>query len=74
MINPFKKTVNNANKTKKVYGDEHETSKTETRKCKNCGAVRPADSNLTTCDYCGYKFMNIDEEIKVKNRVDNDNK
>ena len=70
MANPFKKTTNNANKTKKIYGTERETSETKTRKCEGCGAARPADTNLTTCDYCGFKFMDIEGEI----RLDNDDK
>lgn len=67
MANPFKKTTNNANKSKKIYGTERKNSETKTRKCKGCGAARPADSNLTTCDYCGFKFMDIDEKIMVNN-------
>jgi len=67
MANPFKKTTNNANKSKKIYGSERENSETETKKCKGCGAARPADTNLTTCDYCGYKFMDIDGEVTVDN-------
>jgi len=65
MANPFKKTVNNANKSKKVWGNERETSETKTLKCEGCGAARPKDTNLTTCDYCGFKFMHINSEIKV---------
>lgn len=28
----------------------------ETKKCPNCSAARPADTDLQYCDYCGYKF------------------
>ncbi len=28
----------------------------ETKKCKSCGAARPADTNLKYCDYCGEQF------------------
>jgi hypothetical protein len=28
----------------------------ETKKCKNCGAARPAETNLQYCDYCGHQF------------------
>lgn len=28
----------------------------ETITCGSCGAARPAETNLQTCDYCGYKF------------------
>jgi len=69
MGNPFKKITKNANETQIVYGNENENSSSKTRKCEGCGAARPADTNLTTCDYCGFKFMTIDSEIRV-----NDNK
>jgi len=65
MANPFKKTTNNANISKNIYGTERETSETKTRKCPNCGAARPADTNLTTCDYCGFQFMDIKDEIRI---------
>lgn len=65
MANPFKKITDNANKTQKVYGEKRNTSETKTRKCEGCGAARPKDTNLTTCDYCGFKFMTIDNEIKT---------
>ncbi|HHC78347.1 MAG TPA: hypothetical protein ENK46_00585 [Flavobacteriia bacterium] len=64
MSNPFKKIVNNANETQKKW-ERNETSGTDTRKCENCGAARPKDTNLTTCDYCGFEFMSIDNEIKT---------
>lgn len=66
MGNPFKKITNNANESKKIWGTERENSGNETRKCEGCGAARPKDTNLTTCDYCGFKFMTIDEEVKLK--------
>ena len=66
MSNPFKKTVKNANETKKKWGEARENSKTFTRKCEGCGAARPKDTNLTTCDYCGFKFMTIENEIKTE--------
>ncbi len=64
MANPFKKTLNNAKKTEKKW-ERNEVSKTKTLTCPNCGAARPKDTNLTTCDYCGYKFMQIKEKIKT---------
>lgn len=68
MSNPFKKTINNANKSKKVYSNKRETSEIKTRKCEGCSAARPAETNLTTCDYCGFKFMDIEEEVKIDNK------
>ncbi|MDF4202575.1 hypothetical protein PXD56_06405 [Maribacter sp. SA7] len=64
MSNPFKKIVKNANETHKDWGT-NSNSKTSSRKCENCGAARPKDTNLTTCDYCDFKFMNIHNEIKT---------
>ncbi len=68
MANPFKKTINNANKTKKVYGTERESSETKTRKCESCGAARPTSTNLIVCDYCGFRFMDIEGEITVEKK------
>lgn len=28
----------------------------ETKTCSNCGAARPADTNLQFCDYCNNPF------------------
>ena len=64
MSNPFKKTIQNANNSQKKW-DRNETSETNSRKCEGCGAARPKDTNLTTCDYCGFKFMTINTEIKT---------
>lgn len=66
MANPFKKTTKNANDTQKKWDDERAESKSDTRRCENCGAARPSDTNLTTCDYCGFKFMELSEIIKIK--------
>jgi len=65
MSNPFKKITANANETQKTYGTENKDSGVDSKKCKNCGAARPSDTNLTTCDYCGYRFMAYEGEIKV---------
>ncbi len=64
MSNPFKKIVNNANNTKKHW-ERIERSEANTIRCSNCGAARPQDTNLTTCDYCGYRFMSIENVIKT---------
>ncbi|HHH49633.1 MAG TPA: hypothetical protein ENK52_01495 [Saprospiraceae bacterium] len=68
MANPFKKTIKNANESKKIYGDERKNAETKTRKCEGCGAARPVDTNLTTCDYCGFRFMDFDGEIKIDDK------
>ena len=64
MSNPFKKTIKNANESQKKW-ERNESSKASTRLCEGCGAARPKETNLTTCDYCGFKFMTIDNEIKT---------
>ncbi len=65
MGNPFKKITNTSNKHKKEVETVRESAGAETRKCEGCGAARPKDTNLTTCDYCGFRFMTIDNEIKT---------
>lgn len=68
MSNPFKKIVQNTKESEKHYSKGAKTtSEIKTRVCKNCKAPRPADTNLTTCDYCGFKFMDIDVVIKSNN-------
>ncbi len=64
MANPFKKIAENASGSQKEW-ERNEHASTHTRKCEGCGAARPKDTNLTTCDYCGFKFMTIDAEIKT---------
>ncbi len=66
MLNPFKKIRENAESTKKKW-EHREVSELTSKKCINCGATRPKDTNLITCDYCGFKFMDIDTEIKADN-------
>lgn len=66
MANPFKKIIKNTEESSQAYKrGSKTTSEIKTRMCENCKAPRPADTNLTTCDYCGFKFMNIDQEIKT---------
>jgi len=64
MGNPFKKIIKNATATQREW-ERKETSETTSRTCENCGAARPKDTNLTSCDYCDFKFMDIDDEIKT---------
>jgi len=66
MSNPFKKIIKNSGDTQKKW-ERRETLDILTKKCPDCGAARPKDTNLTTCDYCGYKFMKINEKIKPDN-------
>jgi len=64
MSNPFKKIAKNATESQ-PDNTTNEASKVASRKCGGCGAARPGDTNLTTCDYCGFRFMTIENEIKT---------
>ena len=44
----------NALSSTKKYDDSN--SGIETKKCKNCGAARPAETDLKYCDYCSNEF------------------
>lgn len=69
MANPFKKISKNAEDTKSERDSESlkRISGVESRTCEQCGAPRPKDTNLTTCGYCGYKFMTVYTDIKSDN-------
>jgi len=69
MSNPFKKIAKNAesNKSEKQWKGAKNSSNVESRTCEQCGAPRVKNTNLTTCDYCGFKFMDIDSTIKSDN-------
>ena len=62
--NPFSKYTKIAKETKKDWQEHKEDSNNYTRKCENCGAARPKDTNLIKCDYCGFIFMEINIQIK----------
>lgn len=65
MPNPFKKIIKNTQESEPSYKQGAKiTSEVKTRVCENCKAPRPVNTNLTTCDYCGFKFMDIDIKIK----------
>lgn len=66
MSNPFKKIASNAEvtKNKNLNKDFKTSSNVNSRTCEQCGAPRPKDTNLVECDYCGFKFMNINVTIK----------
>lgn len=68
MPNPFKKIVNNTVASEQAYKKGAKTtSKITTRVCASCAAPRPANTNLTSCDYCGFVFMDIEAEISADN-------
>jgi len=64
--NPFSRYKKNAKDTQKKWGEHKQKSNSYNQTCKQCGAARPKDSNLIICDYCGYKFMDIDGQIHIK--------
>lgn len=64
MSNPFKKIIKRANETQKRFESDNKEANVATTACSSCGAPRPKRTNLTTCSYCGFKFMTIDAEIK----------
>ncbi len=68
MSNPFKKIIKNTESSNPIYKKgRRDNSEVKTNTCPNCKAPRPVETNLTTCDYCGFKFMDIDNEIKADN-------
>lgn len=69
MSNPFAKIVQNTTDSEKFDAQKkpNTTSEVKTRVCANCKAPRPTNTNLTTCDYCGFAFMDIHAEIKSDN-------
>ncbi|MBS9766173.1 MAG: hypothetical protein KGV44_01380 [Flavobacteriaceae bacterium] len=68
MPNPFKKIIKNTESSNPTYKKGRKNhSEVKTNICPNCKAPRPVDTNLTTCDYCGFQFMNIDVKIKPDN-------
>lgn len=66
MSNPFKKIADNSktSKNKSQFKDSKTSSEVSSNTCGQCGAPRPKNTNLTTCDYCGFRFMDIDTIVK----------
>lgn len=64
--NPFKKIIKKSNETQKKWATDNQKAEVNTRTCEGCGAPRPKTTNLTTCAYCGFKFMTVDATIKSK--------
>lgn len=59
MLNPFKKITANSENTKSSLYSSGAKSVVAfyTLACTSCGAPRPKNSNLATCDYCKSPFM-----------------
>lgn len=62
--NPFKKIIDKSNDTQKKWEAANKDGAVVTKACTSCGAPRPKKTDLTTCAFCGFKFMTIDIEIK----------
>jgi len=69
MSNPFKKIAKNAESTKSEtqWKGSKKNATVKSTTCQQCGAPRPKNTDLTTCDYCKFKFMDIDVVIKSDN-------
>lgn len=63
MSNPFKKLVKTVNATQKEY-EKREQSESQARQCEGCGAARPDTIQLSVCEYCGFRFMDVDVKLK----------
>lgn len=59
MSNPFRKLANKVNETQKQY-EKRKESESKARECENCGAARPEAVQLSVCEYCGFRFMDVD--------------
>ncbi|PST83667.1 hypothetical protein C7T94_14130 [Pedobacter yulinensis] len=62
--NPFRKIADNAKKTSKKWVNIKAESTLDTVVCPRCGAPRPVNTNVSSCDYCHYKFMNVEVLVK----------
>lgn len=66
MRNPFKKIAENSIETSKKWENIKVESTLNTIACPRCGAPRPVNTNVGTCDYCHYKFMNVKVMVSRK--------
>jgi hypothetical protein len=64
MGNPFKKLANNAKETAKAWAGDKKEPGITSEKCPQCGAPRPANTNIANCSFCGFQFMTVDIIIK----------
>ena len=65
MSNPFKKISKNAEESTNTeyYYEVTKGSKVSSKQCDSCGAPRPKNTDLTSCDYCKTPFMSITKKI-----------
>jgi hypothetical protein len=50
----LKNILGNAVQTTIQY--EQQSAASDAKKCSQCNAARPADTDLKVCDYCGHQF------------------
>lgn len=67
MSNPFKKIADNSKQTAKKWDNLKTQSAVNTVTCPHCGAPRPVNTNIGTCAYCGFKFMELEVKINHNN-------
>lgn len=60
--NPLSNLLGNAKQS--AIGLEFRKEKMNARKCPQCSAARPEDTDIRVCNFCGYVFMN--EEVIIK--------
>jgi ribosomal protein L37AE/L43A len=64
MNNPFKKVADISKETAKKWDNVKEEPSVQTVTCPQCAAPKPVNTNIATCAYCGFKFMDITVNIK----------
>jgi hypothetical protein len=64
MSNPFKKISDTSRETAKKWDNTRTAPAVQTITCPQCAAPRPVNTDIATCAYCGYKFMDIKVRIK----------
>ena len=67
MSNPFKKITTNAVTSRSEINTRDQKIETTVASicCDGCGAPRPKNSNLVTCDYCRKPFMENVKNFKA---------
>lgn len=64
MSNPFKKISATSKETAKKWDNTREEPAVHTVTCPQCAAPRPVNTDIATCAYCGFKFMDVTVKIK----------
>jgi hypothetical protein len=64
MSNPFKKISDTSRETAKKWDNTKITPAVQTITCPQCAAPRPVNTNIASCAYCGFRFMDLTVIIK----------